>query len=147
MTLAISRRNRPWWMTNFGREPLGDVFFDRLWPEWRREMGEEWSPNVDFYEKDGTYYLTAEVPGFNKDDISISFENGSLTISGKRVSKKNEEGTDYYMRETRHGSFCRSFNLPTEVDEEKVDATYKDGLLTLVMPVKESAKRRKIEVH
>jgi len=141
MTLAISRRTRPWVV-----HP-GDVFFDRVWPEWRREVGEEWNPNVDFYEKDGKYYLTAEVPGLHKDDISISFENGCLTIGGKKVSGKDEEGTDYYMRETSHGSFCRTFNLPVEVDEENVEATYKDGVLTLVMLVKEVSKRKKIEVH
>ena len=147
MTLAISRQKRPWWMTTFGREPMGDVFFDRLWPEWHRDMGEEWNPNMDFYKKDGKYYLNAEVAGLNKGDISVSFEDGCLTISGKKRTEKDEEGADYYMRETNRGSFSKSFNLPEDVDEEKLDATYKDGVLTLVIPIKEGTKRKKIEVH
>ena len=148
MTFAITRRlRRPSWMTPYGHEGLGDVFFDRLWPEWRRDRGEEWYPSVNFYEKEGKYHLTAEIPGLNKDDISISFDDGCMTISGKKESESEEEGVDFYMRETSHGSFSRSFNLPKSVDEDKVDATYKDGVLTLVMPHKEKSDRKKIEIH
>ena len=148
MTFAITRRvRRPSWMTPYGHEGLGDVFFDRLWPEWRRDIGEEWCPSVNFYEKEGKYHLTAEIPGLDKDDISISFDNGCMTISGKKESESEEEGVDFYMRETSHGSFSRSFNLPKSVDEDKVDATYKDGVLTLVMPQKEESDRKKIEIH
>ncbi len=76
MTFAITRRvRRPSWMTPYGHEGLGDVFFDRLWPEWRRDIGEEWCPSDNFYEKEGKYHLTAEIPGLDKDDISISFDN------------------------------------------------------------------------
>jgi HSP20 family protein len=134
-------------MTPYGHEGLGDVFFDRLWPEWRRDMGEEWCPSVNFYEKEGKYHLTAEIPGLNKDDISISFDNGCVTISGKKESESDEEGVDFYRRETSHGSFSRSFNLPKSVDEDKVDASYKDGVLTLVMPHKEGSDRKRIEIH
>lgn len=148
MTLAITRRfGRPSWMTPFGHEGFGDIFFDRLWPEWRRDLGEEWIPSTNFYEKEGKYYLTAELPGLSKDDISVSFEDGCVTISGKSESKKDEEGADYYMKEMRSGSFCRSFRLPKEVDEDKVNATYKDGVLTLIMPHKGGSKHKKIEIH
>jgi len=96
MTLALSRRRgRPWWMTNFGREPLGDVFFDRLWPEWGRDTGEEVNPSVDFSEKDGKYYLTAELPGINKENISITVEDGHITVSGTKAENKEEKGSDY----------------------------------------------------
>lgn len=148
MNLALRKRlRRPSWMTPLGFEGLGDVFSDRLWPEWRRDLGEEWTPSSDFYEKDGKYHLTAEIPGMNKDDISVSFDHGTLTIRGKRNSEKEEEGADYYLRETTYGSFSRSYSLPKEIDEDKVEATYKDGLLTLVMPHKEGTKPKKITVH
>ena len=148
MALAIKRRTgRPSWMTPLGHEGFGDVFFDRLWPEWRRDMGEDWSPRVNFYEKDGKYHLTAEVPGLKKDEISVSFDHNHLTISGKKESKREEEGTNFYVKETSYGSFSRSFTLPREVDEEKIDASYKDGVLTLVMPIREGSKSKKIEVH
>lgn len=148
MALALRRSSgRPSWMTPFGHEGFGDVFFDRLWPEWRRDMGEEVQPSVNFYKKDGNYYLTAEIPGLNKDDIAVSLENGNLTIRGRKDFEKEEDGADYYMKERRHSAFSRSFSLPEEVDEAKVDATYKDGVLKVVLPIKEGEETKKIEVH
>ena len=135
MTSALTRRTgRPSWMTPYGGEGMGDVFFDRLWPEWRRDMGEEWTPSVNFFEKDGNYHITAEVPGMTKDDISVSIHEGLVSISGKKETTKEEKEANYYMKETRYGSFSRSFRLPGEVDETKVDATYRDGVLTVIMP-------------
>jgi HSP20 family protein len=148
MTFALSRRHsRPWWMTTYEREPLGDIFFDRLWPEWRRDAGEEVTPSVDFTEKDGNYYLAAELPGINKEDISINVEDGYVTVSGKKEENTEEKGSDYYLKETRYGSFSRSFRLPGHVEEDKVDATYKDGVLTVVLPHGEEAKTKKIEIY
>ena len=147
MTIALTRKiARPSWMTPFGHEGWGDVFFDRLWPEWRRDIGEEWTPSVDFSEKDGKYYLTAEIPGLSKEDISVTFDNGYVTISGKKESNKEEEDADYYVKESRYGSFSRTFRLPGKIDEEKVNATYKDGVLTVSMPHKEDTKAKKIKV-
>jgi len=129
--------------TPFGRER----FFDRLWPEWRREMGEEWSPSINFSEKDGKYYLTADVPGMKKDDISITVQNGYLTVSGKEEETKEKKEANYYARETRYGSFSRSFPLPEEVDESKIEATYRDGVLSVSIEKSEKSNRRKIEIH
>ena len=148
MTLALSRRHgRPWWMTTFGREPWGDVFFDRLWPEWTGETGEKLTPSLDFSEKDGKYFLTAELPGINRDDISIKIEDGYVTVSGKKEEKIEEKESNYYLKETRYGSFSRSFRLPGKVMEDKVDATYKDGVLTVMMPHEEEPAVKKIEIH
>ena len=91
MSVPTKRGRRPSWMTPFGREGLGDVFFDRLWPEWQRDMGGEWAPTVNFFEKDGRYFLAAELPGLTKDDIKISLDQGVLTITGKKESRKEEE--------------------------------------------------------
>lgn len=134
-------------MTPFGSEGLGDVFFDRLWPEWRRDMGEEWTPTVDLAEKEGSYELKAEVPGFNKEDISVTVSGDVVTLSGKKESSHEEEKEEYHIKEMRSGSFSRSFRLPTEIDEEKIEASYKDGVLTVTMPHKEESKAKKIEVH
>ena len=146
VTLA-KRSGRPWWMTTFGREPLGDIFFDRLWPEWKRDMGEEIIPSVDFVEKDNQYVLTAELPGLEKDDISISVEDGFVTISGKRELTNEKEEGEYHVKEMRYGSFNRSFRLTKRVLEDKVEATYKNGILTLVLPLAEEEKTRKITIH
>ena len=146
MERSLTRSRRPWWMTPFGREPMGDVFSDRVWPEWPRAWGEEYEPSVDMYEKDGKYYLTAELPGVQKDDISINVEGDVVTLSGKKESKREEKDASYYFSETRQGSFSRSFRLPQSVDEDKVNARFKDGVLTLEIPTKETEKSRKIEI-
>ena len=148
MDITLAKRSgRPWWMTPFGREPLGDIFFDRLWPEWKRDMGEEVNPSVDLVEKDNKYLLTAELPGLEKDDITISVEDGFVTISGNREDTREKEEGEYHVREMRYGSFRRSFRLHKRVMEDKVDATYKNGVLTVVMPLAEEEKTRKITVH
>ncbi len=148
MNLALTRRaRRPSWMTPFGHEGFGDVFFDRLWPEWRGDIGETLIPSVDLSEKDGTYTVTAELPGLKRDDISVSIEKGHLTLSGKKAAEKEEKGKDCYLKETREGSFSRSLELPGEVDEDKAEATYKDGILTVVMPKKGGPEHKKIEVN
>lgn len=146
MTLAIRRGRRPSWMTPFGREGWGDVFFDRLWPEWQRDMGEEWAPATNFYEKEGKYYLTAELPGLSKEDISVTIDSGFITITGKKETKKEEEGASYYLKESAYGSFSRSLRLPGEVEEGKVEATFKDGVLTIEMPHKKEPAAKKIGI-
>jgi len=146
MALPTRRIRRPSWMTPWGEEGMGDVWFDRLWPEWQRWQGEEYTPNFDFYEKDGKYHLTADLPGVKKDDISVNVENNVLTVSGKRESEKEEKEANYYFKESTYGSFSRSVRLPTDVDEGSVDATFKDGVLKVEMKPKESTKARKIEI-
>jgi len=152
MELSVRKRgSRPWWMTPFGREPMGDVFFDRLWPEsyrlwpeWQR--GEEWTPVVDFYEKDGKYFFTAELPGLTKDDISVTVDSGVVTVTGKKETKREEQGANFYIKESSYGSFSRTFRLPVEVEEEKIDAKFKDGVLTLEMPHKKGPEVKKIDI-
>lgn len=143
---AVKKGRRPSWMTPFGHEGWGDVWFDRLWPEWRRDLGEEWSPTMNFYEKEGKYVLTAELPGIPKEDISISIDNGVLTITGKKETSKEEKDANYYLKECSYGSFTRSFRLPGEVEEGKIEAVFKNGVLTLEMPHKEQPKSKKIEI-
>ena len=133
-------------MMPFGMEGWGDVFFDRLWPEWRRDIGEKWAPTIDLSEKDGKYILTAELPGLKRDDICLSVEDGVLTLSGRKESNREEKGEEYYVKETREGSFCRSFKLPKDIDVENAEATYKEGVLKVVLPHKEEPKGKRIEV-
>ncbi len=146
MTLAIRRGRRPSWMTPFGREGWGDVFFDRLWPEWQRDMGEEWTPATNFYEKEGKYFMTAELPGLAKEDISVTIDSGVITITGKKETKKEAEGANYYLKESAYGSFSRSLRLPGEVEEGKVEATFNDGVLTVEMPQKKEPAAKKIGI-
>ena len=147
MTLPTIRKGRrPSWMTPYGMEGLGDVWQDRLWPEWPRWHGEEDKPSVDFYRKDGKYHLHASLPGVKKEDISIDIQNDVITVSGKRESEREEKEADYYLKESTYGSFSRSLRLPGKVKEEDVEATYKDGVLKVVMTPKEDKEKRKIEI-
>ena len=143
----IKRTSRPDWLSPISRDPWGELFFDRLWPDFTRDLTEEWVPSMDFVEKGGKYHLTAEVPGMKKDDIQISVHDGIVTIEGKKESSNEEKGSRYYIKETRVGSFTRSFRLPEDASSEKIDATYKDGILNVVFEKKEGSEKRKIEVH
>jgi HSP20 family protein len=144
--LPIKKRRRPNWMTLLGEEGTGDLFFDRLWNEWANWQSDEWVPSFNLSEKEDKYTLTAELPGVDKDSIAVTIENKVLTISGKKESFHEEEGSRYYLREIAYGAFSRGIRLPAEVEEEKVEATFRDGLLTLEMPLKHEPKTKRIEI-
>ena len=146
-TSLMRRKLRPLWMTPYGEEGPGDVFMDRVFRDWPRMVGEEWVPAFGFYEKEGNYVLNAEIPGVNKDDISITIDNNVLTISGKKESKREEEGASYYLQEAAFGAFSRSLRIPGEIEESKVQAVYKDGILTLTMPQKKSTQSKQIKIE
>ena len=91
-------------------------------------------PNVDIIENEKSYEINVAVPGMEKNDFDLDIKDGLLVISGERKFEKKEDGTDYHTIETQYGSFSRSFNLPDHVDASKVSATYKNGILELVIP-------------
>jgi len=103
-------------------------------------------PSLDIIEKDDKLEVTAEVPGCKADDIDISVQGNVLTISGekKMSGERREEG--YYMQERAYGSFRRDVTLPCEIDANKIEATYKEGVLHLTLPKSEKAKAIKVKV-
>jgi len=106
----------------------------------------DWAPAVDIFEKDDEVNLKAELPGMTREDISISIENNTLTISGEK-KRENEISDDNYHRiERSYGRFQRAFSLPATVDSQKVNAKFKDGILSISLAKKEEAKPKKIEV-
>jgi HSP20 family protein len=107
----------------------------------------DWSPQVDISETDKCYQITAEIPGIKREDVKISIEDGVLTVHGERKEEKEEKGRKFHRVERFYGSFSRNFALPQDIDEEHVDATFADGLLTLKIPKKEAAKTKTIEVQ
>ena len=107
----------------------------------------EWSPRVDISETEKEFKITAEIPGIKREDVKISIEDGVLTVHGERKEEKEEKGHKLHRVERFYGSFSRSFVLPQNTDEKHVDATFKDGLLTLVIPKKEADKPKSIEVQ
>lgn len=103
-------------------------------------------PSIDVSETDDKFLITAELPGMKKEDINISLENSRLSISGERNFEKEEEGKTYHRVETRYGSFNRSFQLPDNVDEESISATYQDGLLNITINKSENKVKKQIEI-
>ncbi len=106
----------------------------------------EWIPAIDIKEEQDRYVVQADLPGVKPDDIEVTLENGVLTIKGQRVTEAKEEKENYRRVERIYGSFFRRFVLPETVDEEKIEAKYENGVLTLVIPKKAEEQPKKIEV-
>jgi HSP20 family protein len=105
-----------------------------------------WTPPVDIYETDDALVLKAELPGVSKDDVSIEIHNNTLILRGERKHEAEVKEDHYHRVERSYGTFQRSFVLPTMVDQEKVQASYHDGILELRLPKLESAKPRRIAI-
>ncbi len=105
-----------------------------------------WAPVVDVMETDEEFQIRAELPGVEKKDVKLSVEEGVLTISGYREQEKEEKGKRYHRIERAYGSFARSFTVPDAVDEQKVAAEFKNGVLTVRLPKSEKARPKSIEV-
>jgi HSP20 family protein len=105
-----------------------------------------WTPPVDIYETDDALVLKAELPGVSKDDVSIEIHNNTLILRGERKHEAEVKEDHYHRVERAYGTFQRSFVLPTMVDQEKVQASYHDGILELRLPKLESAKPRRIAI-
>ena len=102
-------------------------------------------PAVTVYETQDEYVFQAELPGWTREQVSINFENQTLTLSGKR-ELQNGDGRQYHRVEGFYGQFSRSFTVPGVVDFNRVEAEMKDGVLTVHLPKREEAKPRQIEV-
>lgn len=122
--------------------------FDSFFRGWRDEdtTVSTWSPAVDIAEQNDAYVVKVELPGVSKDDVKVTLENNVLTIRGEKKLEKEIKKEDYHRIERCYGSFNRSFTLPSTVKSEKIDATYKDGVLTITLPKAEEAKPKQIEV-
>jgi HSP20 family protein len=106
-----------------------------------------WTPAVDLYEDKDHLIVRAELPGMTKDSIDISLHEGILTLSGERKAEELPEGSEAYRSERFYGRFQRSFDLPKPVEAERVQASYRDGILTVTLPKTEEAKPRQIQVN
>jgi HSP20 family protein len=109
-----------------------DEVFGNLARSGGRQRGEtpsQWAPALDVLQEDGDIVVRAELPGVKLEDVDITFQNGVLSISGERRAEEQKEGSGYYVRERRYGSFQRSMTLPEGVDESKIHARFQDGVL------------------
>jgi HSP20 family protein len=107
----------------------------------------DWSPTVDIEESDNFYLIRADVPGVDKKDINVHMDKGVLSITGEKHEKKETgKGTKRHRTERYSGSFARRFTLPGTIQADKIDATYKDGVLSLMIPKTEEAKPKSIDI-
>jgi HSP20 family protein len=108
----------------------------------------DWTPAVDIYQTDNhEVVIKAELPETKREDISVTFENNVLTLKGERKLEQEVKPGSFQRIERRHGSFTRSFSLPSTVDASQISASYKDGVLTIRLPQREEAKAKQIAVN
>ncbi len=130
--------------------PLFDDFL-RPWNDWFEGgsyLGRTFTtPSVNIVEYKDDFKLSFAVPGMKKSDFKIDVTGNLLTISSEKEESKDEKDENYSRQEYNYSSFTRSFTLPEEVNKEKIDATYVDGILKLVLPKKEEAKKLTVNKH
>lgn len=135
-----------------------DVFQNRLrrmfddftpdWPAFREPSSmSQWAPSVDVYETQNEIVVRAELPGVERKDVDVSFENNVLTIRGERCMESDAKEENYHRVECNYGSFERSFSLPSTVDENTVRAEFKNGMLKIILPKRDQAKRKQITIN
>ncbi len=137
-------------MKDFGNgwglwSPFSRSIFD-LRPTWPAEANWGKAPAVDVAEKDKEYEITAELPGMDQSNVEVKLSNGVLTIKGEKKEEKEEKKKDYYMSERRYGSFQRTFQVPDGVDADKVEASFKNGVLTVMLPKTPEAQKQEKKI-
>jgi len=125
---------------------LFDNFFHSGSPVEETMAASYFAPAVDIAEQENEYVVKVELPGVTKDDVKISVESSTLTIKGEKKQDKEEKSKDFHRVERSYGSFQRSFTLPSTVKNDKIDAVFNNGILTITMPKSEEAKPKLIEV-
>ena len=146
MTKPEPRSARMWDPFRLAREEVETLWSQLIGEPADRLFKGRMVPSLDLSETPNTVEIRMDVPGMKPEDIDIQLANGILTISGERKEEKEEKGKTFHRVERRYGSFSRSVTVPTAVTEDKVDAQYHDGVLTITLQKTEEAKARKIKV-
>jgi len=126
-----------------------DHFWDSFFDVESRRKGEDhgkWFPSLDVSETKNEIVVKAEVPGMDPKDIDISLSDGVLSIRGERKQEMEEKEENYHLVERSYGSFARSVGLPKEVKHDKISASYKNGVLRIVLPKSEEAKKKEVKI-
>lgn len=137
------------WMDRWSslRDDLNNIFEGTAWPAIpQSQLFTGWTPALDLYQSNDDITAVIELPGMRKEDIEIQLHDGTLTISGER-KEESRDGDKASRTERFVGNFRRSISLPTRVDANKVNASYKDGILTVTLPKAEEVKPKQIQVN
>lgn len=119
-----------------------DLFNDRFFNN-DVTVGKSFTPQVDISETEKAFELSFAIPGIKKNEINIDLNEGQLIVSGERKFEEKKEDKNFHSVETRYGSFSRSFHLPDNIDANKVEAKYEDGLLNITIPKDEKKIQKK----
>ena len=133
LPMLLSRDDRNGFLRRFSRD------VDRLFGS--EELG--WSPDLEVFERKGQYVVRADLPGLTKDDVKVNVENGVLTIQGERKQEAETTKDGWYRSERSYGAFYRTLPLPDGVKTDQIDATFKNGVLEVVMPLPAAEKKAK----
>ena len=128
-------------LTRYQVSPLFSFGLENLFEGFSR------SPALNLREDSKSYIVSTEIPGLEKDEIDISFQEGNLIISGERTEEKNEKDTKWHLKETQYGKFQRTINIPYGVDSSKIKADLKNGVLIVTIPKSEKSKPNKIVIN
>lgn len=131
------------------QERMNRLFNDRLQGQGQDEAmlhRGSWAPAVDIYETDGALVLKAELPDLRREDIDVNVENHTLTLRGERRFDEQVKQEQFHRIERAYGAFVRQFTLPSTVDSTRIAAEYKNGVLTVTLPLREEAKPRSVKI-
>jgi len=138
----------PWREMNSLDRHFNSIWDDFFYPGMRHGLKEKnWHPAVDVYENESHIIIKAELPGIDKDDVSLDVKGRVLSLSGERRENVDAERDCAQRRERFFGRFERTFTLPTEVNVDKIHAEYKDGVLTIEVPKPEKEMPKQITIH
>jgi len=145
--MMLVKRNYPMPRTGRFYNGLLDDFFSD--PFFNTESSEavHWAPRVEVEENEEEFLMNVEIPGLKKKDIDISVKDNVITISGEKKEKVHKKDAQCHLNEILYGKFSRSFQLPNNVDVDKIKGNWEDGILTVQIPKTEVAKPRKIDIN
>lgn len=133
------------WFEDAFRRPIS-LLSRRRWPQVSAALMEEVMPTVDIFDDGDDLVVKAELPGIKKNDIDVSITDHTVKITGEKKREEKVEKKDYYWEERSYGSFTRSFQVPAEVQTDKVKANFRDGVLEIRMPKTPEAKAKEKKV-
>jgi len=139
------------WRPQWGVRPteidrwFSDMFREPFWPE-KAETDVLWAPALDFSETETEYIIKLEAPGIPKENMDVSFDNGVLTLSGRREETKKQETEKFIYREREEGRFVRSLRVPTAILADKIVATYENGVLNVKLPKEKKTVGSKVVI-
>ena len=140
--MSLVRRNSDWFVP-----ATADSFLDRFFNDAFVQTRNSFNPRVDVAETEKAFEIQVAVPGFDKKDFNIDLNKGKLTISGERKFENEKKERNYYSLQTEYGKFSKSFQLPENVKEKAISASYENGILGITIPKGEVKKlASKIEV-